>query len=223
MPKILVAEDETELRKSVLDCLLAQNYLVDEASDGQEALDLLAVNDYDVLILDWNMPAYTGPEVCRKYRSSGGKAAVIMLTGKRSVDDKEQGLDAGADDYLTKPVHHRELLAQVRASLRRTSNYSDVLTAGYLTLDPSKHVVTKDGQEIDLLPKEFALLEFFMRHPGTVFSPEALLERVWPSDSETSPDMIRKYVSRLREKIDKPDEKSLVRTMHGVGYRFEAT
>lgn len=221
MAKILVVEDEKDLRDSVRVVLEAQNYLVDEAEDGSKALDLLSVSDYDVIILDWNLPDMNGPDICRKYRSSGGKGSVIMLTGKKTVDDKETGLDAGADDYLTKPVHHRELLAQIRAALRRTSNFTNELKAGGLMLDPTKHKVSRDSKEIDLLPKEFALLEFFMRHPNAVFSPEALLERVWPTDSETSPDMIRKYVSKLREKIDKDGESSLIRTVHGVGYRFE--
>ena len=221
MAKILIVEDENDLRASVRDVLEAQNYLVDDACDGSSALDLLSVGDYDVIILDWNLPDMNGTDICRKYRSNGGKAAVIMLTGKKTVDDKETGLDAGADDYLTKPVHHRELLAQIRAALRRTSNFADVLKSSELLLDPGKHKVSRDGKEIDLLPKEFALLEFFMRHPNTVFSPEALMERVWPTDSETSPDMIRKYVSKLREKVDKEGETSLIRTVHGVGYRFE--
>lgn len=220
MAKILLVEDEKDLRDSVRAVLEAQNYIVDAAADGNEALELLSVSGYDVIILDWNIPHVSGPDVCRKYRNGGGKGAVIMLTGNRTVDDKETGLDAGADDYLTKPVHHRELLAQVRAALRRTSNFSDVLKAGGLELDPNKHSVSRDQKDIDLLPKEFALLEFLMRHPNTVFSPEALMERVWPSDSETSPDMIRKYVSRLREKIDVKGEESLIRTVHGVGYRF---
>jgi DNA-binding response OmpR family regulator len=220
--KILLVEDEEELRGGMLELLSAQNYLVDAAEDGMKALELLAINDYDVIILDWNVPHMTGPEICRKYRNGGGKAAVIMLTGNRTVDHKETGLDAGADDYLTKPVHHRELLAQVRASLRRTSGFSDVLKTGGLVLDPGKHSVTLNDENVDLLPKEFALLEFLMRHPNTVFSPEALMERVWPSDSETSPDMIRKYVSRLREKIDKKgSDSSYIRTVHGVGYRFD--
>jgi DNA-binding response OmpR family regulator len=219
--KILIVEDEDHLRSSVRDVLESQNYLVDEAGDGRTALEMLAVSGYDLIILDWNLPEVSGPEICRKYRASGGKSPVIMLTGNKTVDDKEHGLDAGADDYLTKPVHHRELLAQVRAALRRSSNFSDVLEAGGLKLDPVKHAVKLDDKNLDLLPKEFALLEFLMRHPNTVFSPEALVERVWPSDSETSPDMIRKYVSRLREKIDKEGSPSLIRTVHGVGYRFE--
>lgn len=221
MAKILIVEDEDHLRSSVRDVLESQNYLVDEAADGRTALEMLAVSGYDLIILDWNLPEVSGPDICRKYRASGGKSPVIMLTGNKTVDDKEHGLDAGADDYLTKPVHHRELLAQVRAALRRSSNFSDVLEAGGLKLDPVKHAVKLDDKNLDLLPKEFALLEFLMRHPNTVFSPEALVERVWPSDSETSPDMIRKYVSRLREKIDKEGSPSLIRTVHGVGYRFE--
>lgn len=216
-----MVDDEDELRLSLKALLEAQNYTVDDAEDGERALEFLSISDYDVLILDWNLPHLTGPELCRKYRVSGGKGSVIMLTAKRSVDDKEEGLDAGADDYLTKPVHHRELLAQVRSALRRTSGFSHLLCAGDLQLDLQKHTLAKAGKEVELLPKEFALLEFFMRHPATAFSPETLIERVWPSDSETSPDMIRKYVSKLREKIDSKEKGSYIRTIHGIGYRFE--
>ncbi|MBX9688451.1 MAG: response regulator transcription factor [Candidatus Obscuribacterales bacterium] len=221
MAKILVADDEKDLRNAMVIALESQNFLVDSAADGVAALDLLSVSDYDVIVLDWDMPGATGPEICRKYRSSGGKAAVIILTGKRSVEEKEEGLDSGADDFLTKPIHHRELFARVRSALRRSSSFSDVLEADDLVLDPARHSCRRGELEIELLPKEFALLEFFMRHPDTVFSPEALLERVWPTDSETSPDMIRKYVSKLRDKVDSKDKPSLIRTVHGVGYRFQ--
>ncbi|HEY9788243.1 MAG TPA: response regulator transcription factor, partial [Candidatus Obscuribacterales bacterium] len=146
----------------------------------------------------------------------------IMLTGRAKIDEKEEGLDSGADDYLTKPFSMRELNARVRALLRRPAAYSgNELKARDIVLEPESHRVTKQGREIKLLPKEFALLEFLLRNPGRVFSPEALLERVWESTSDASPDTVRIHVNRLRSKLDTKGEDSIIGTVHGVGYRLD--
>ncbi len=222
MAKILVAEDEKALRDVVVDYLSAQNYNVDQVEDGKEALNRLKFYSYDLVVLDWNMPHMEGIDVCKAFRASGGNTPILMLTGKREVDDKEAGLDAGADDYLTKPFHMKELGARVRSLLRRPSAVvSQDLRAKDISLDPVTHQVSKDGKAIDVLPKEFALLEFLMRHPKQVFSAEALIERVWPTDSDSSPGTIRTYVNRLRSKIDTKDQDSLITTVHGIGYRFD--
>ncbi len=222
MPKILVAEDEKALRDVVVDYLSAQNYNVDQVEDGSEALNQLKFYSYDLAILDWNMPNMEGIDVCKSYRASGGNTPILMLTGKREIDDREAGLDAGADDYLTKPFHMKELGARVRALLRRPAAVvTQELKAGDITLDPTTHQVCKNGTVIDILPKEFALLEFFMKHPKQVFSAEALIERVWPTDSDSSSGAIRTYVNRLRSKIDTDGKASLITTVHGIGYRFD--
>jgi len=144
-----------------------------------------------------------------------------MLTAKTATGEKISGLDAGADDYLTKPFDVGEVSARVRALLRRPAALTgNVLKLGQIVLERDTHRVTKTGEEIQLLPKEFALLEFFMRHPSQVFSAEALLDRVWASDSEASPETIRTYIKRLRQKIDNKETPSLIQTVHGVGYKF---
>jgi DNA-binding response OmpR family regulator len=222
MAKILVAEDEKALRDVVVDFLSAQNYNVDEVVDGKEALDRLKFYSYDLVVLDWNMPGMDGIDVCKAHRASGGNTPILMLTGKREVDDREAGLDAGADDYLTKPFHMKELGARVRALLRRPAAVvAQNLQARNISLDPVTHIVSKDGKTIDILPKEFALLEFLMKHPKQVFSAEALIERVWPTDSDSSSGSIRTYVNRLRGKIDTEGQDSLITTVHGIGYRFD--
>ncbi len=222
MAKILLVEDERALSDVVIDYLSAQNYNVDLVENGQEALSRLKFYSYDLVVLDWNLPGMEGIDICKSYRFSGGSTPVLMLTGKREIDDKEKGLDAGADDYLTKPFHMKELGARVRALLRRPAQVvSQELKARDIILDPVTHKVCKGDKELDILPKEFALLEFLLKHPRQVFSAEALIERVWPTESDSSPGAIRTYVNRLRSKIDDDKESSLITTVHGIGYRFD--
>lgn len=222
MAKILLAEDEKALRDVVIDYLTAQNYNVDFVEDGKEALSRLKFYTYDLVILDWNMPHMEGIDVCRNFRQSGGATPILMLTGKREIDDREAGLDSGADDYLTKPFHMKELAARVRALLRRPAAVvSQDLKARDIVLNPVTHQVLKCGSTLDVLPKEFALLEFFMRHPRQVFSAESLIDRVWPTDSDASPRTIKTYVNRLRSKIDSDGQESMISTVHGLGYRFD--
>src|SRR5262249_34277288 len=174
------------------------------------------------LILDWQLPGMAGIDICKEFRSQGGMTPVLMLTGKSAISDKETGLDAGADDYLTKPFHMKELSARVRALFRRASRgTSNILTIGDLVLDPSNYRVTRDGVEIQLQKREFALLEFLMRNPNRVFSSEALLERVWVTDADVTPDAIRVYIMRLRKKVDEGAKASLIQTVHGVGYKLQ--
>lgn len=222
MAKILFAEDEKALADVVIDWLSSQQFMVDHVDNGKEAYERLKFYQYDAAVLDWNMPGMEGIDVCKSYRASGGSIPILMLTGKREIDDKEAGLDAGADDYLTKPFHMKELSARIRALLRRPGGVvSKQLKARDITLDPEQHKVTKGGVEVNLLPKEFALLEFLLRHPAQVFTAEALIERVWPTDSDSSSGAIRTYVNRLRAKIDTKDEPSIITTVHGIGYRLD--
>ncbi len=222
MAKILLVEDEPDISDLVATWLRNDHHVVEAVGTGEDALDLLRVYTFDLLILDWMLPGMTGIEVCRRFRDRGGSTAILMLTAKKHVDEKEVGLDAGADDYLTKPFELKELSARVRALLRRPVNFrGTILKVGPIVMDTSTYKVTKDpGDEIQLLPKEFALLEFFMRHPNQVFSAEALLDRVWASESEASPETIRTYIKRLRKKIDEQGKPSMVNTVHGVGYKL---
>ncbi|HEY9757285.1 MAG TPA: response regulator transcription factor [Oculatellaceae cyanobacterium] len=224
MSKILVLEDNEEQSSFILELLKGERYLVDLVTDGDSADVQLKCMEYDLLILDWQTPNLSGIEVCRRYRARGGKSPVIMLTAKMSEVDKETGLDAGADDYLTKPYSLKELLARIRAHLRRSSNYQgQVLSARGIAMDLKSLIVTKDGAEVSLLPKEFALLEFFMRNPDQVFSSEALMARVWDSESESSTNALRTTMRRLRQKLGEDSDESVIENVHGVGYRFRTT
>lgn len=221
MAKILLVEDDRHLAGTVRDFLKFENYLVETTETGTDALDLLRAFEYDLVILDISLPKLSGLEVARQYRESGGSTFILMLTGKDTVPDKELGFDAGADDYLTKPFHLKELSARVRALLRRPKNLcADVLKYRNIILERGSFRVTRDGQDVHLPRMEFALLEFLMRHPDQVFSAEALLERVWTSDSERSAETIRSCVKKLRSKIDTDGQPSLIKNVHGVGYKL---
>lgn len=224
MAKILVIEDDEELAAVVQDWLTDENHVVDLLTKGADGIERLENYHYDLLILDINLPDMTGIEVCKKFRDSGGTTPILMLTGRTAISDKEQGLDAGADDYLTKPFHPRELSARVRALMRRVGGGNEVATvlkARDLVLDPASHEVTRNGNKISLLPKEFSLLEFLMRHPEEVFSSETLLDRVWSSESDVSPDTVKVHINKLRSKIDVDGETSLIATVHRVGYKLQ--
>ncbi len=223
MAKVLVVEDEHDLAGPIKDWLTREQHLVELADNGNDAIDKLNVYKFDLIVLDLMIPGISGMEVCRRFRSQGGLTPILMLTAKSAVEDKEAGLDAGADDYLTKPFHLKELSARVRALLRRhTQSTGTELKVAGLALDMLSRKVTLNGEEIHLVPREFSLLEFFMRHPNQVFSAEALLDRVWASDTLASPDTIRTYIKILRKKLGGEGKESLIRTVHGVGYKLES-
>lgn len=219
MAKIVVVEDDQDLVNLIKGILAVERHTVESVQNGREAVTMLQMYPYDLVILDWMLPGKLGTEICKEYRDKGGSAPILMLTSKADIEDKEKGLDAGADDYLTKPFHPKELSARVRALLRRPQTVvSKTLAVGDIMLDPNQVIVKKGGQEIHLLPKEFALLELFLRYPSQVFSAEALLDRVWASDSSASLDTVRTYIKTLRKKIDTKEQDSYIRTVHGVGY-----
>lgn len=221
MAKILVVEDEKDLAHSVRDWLLLEGHKVDAVLDGQQALEWLQFNEYDVVVLDIFLPGLDGFEVCRRYRRSGGLARVLMLTAKSAVSDKESGLDAGADDYITKPFDLKEVSARIRALMRRSiSVIGAQLVAADLTVDLTAHRVMRGQQEIKLLPQEFALLEFMIRQPNRIFSADTLIKRVWNGNS--SVDTVRTHIKTLRKKVDLPGCEPLIRTVHGVGYSLGA-
>lgn len=223
MAKILMVEDDAVLADLVQEWLSYEHHVIEVVNDGAEGADRAKHYEYDLLILDWQLPNVSGLEILQEFRSRGGTAPVLMLTGRGTVGDKETGLDSGADDYLTKPFHAKELCARVRSLLRRQRGYlGDVLTIGDLVLDRTSYQVTRAGQEIKLVPKEFALLDFLMRNPNRVFTPEHLLNSVWPSESDATVDALTTCVKRLRKKIDLGDEPSIIQTVYGVGYKLAA-
>lgn len=223
MSKILLVEDDAKLARLILDYFPKDQYKVEWVDNGRDALDRLAISIFDAIILDWNLPFVDGVTVLKDYRDKGGLAKVLMLTGKEQIADKEQGFDSGADDYLTKPFHIKELSMRLRALLRRPSEIvSDVLRLRGIELDAVGLKVKREGVIVELLPKEFALLEFFMKHPNHVYSLEALQTHIWPSDTESSPETIRVHVARIRSKIESDDAPPIIKTVHRRGYMFDA-
>jgi DNA-binding response OmpR family regulator len=220
MAKILIVEDDKQLSGLIVDWLTGEKHVPEPVYEGTDGLERLKFYKYDVVILDWELPGLSGPEICQQFRHDGGQTPILMLTGKKEIEDKTTGLDAGADDYLTKPFHMMELSARLRALLRRGSAdvSRTVLTAGHISLDPASRKVLSNGKEISLQPREYSLLEFLLRHPNQPFSAEAILDRVWSSESDASPDTVRLQIMRLRNKIDAEGKESMVRTIHRVGY-----
>ncbi|MGH9552550.1 MAG: response regulator transcription factor, partial [Terriglobales bacterium] len=176
MSKILLVEDDEDLATVVSEHLSSERFDVDHVKNGRDALEVLRVSTFDLIILDWNLPHVSGLDVCAEFRRGGGMTPIIMLTGKKAIEEKEAGLDTGADDYLTKPFSLRELSARVRAGLRRPDKMlGAVLRVRDIEMDTDRYAVQKGGETLHLQPQEFALLEFFLKHPDQVFSPEALL------------------------------------------------
>lgn len=222
MAKILLAEDDRALGETIVDALQSANHFVDWETDGLSALEFLKSYQYDLIILDWEMPGMTGIEVCNDYRNRGGKSPVLFLTQRSTIADKVTGFGVGADDYLPKPFVMKELTIRVQALLRRPQNIvSTAITSGDLSLNLETHEFTRAGKSIRLSPIEFSLMELFLKNPGVVFSNDAILDRVWPSSSDRSPHTLRTCMRRLRLKIYAESEESTIRTVHGVGYKFE--
>jgi DNA-binding response OmpR family regulator len=222
MAKVLIVEDDESLRDSIVDYLSFDHHSVEPAPTCQDALDKLAISDFDALVLDWELPDGSGVDLLKRYRAKGGTAPILMLTGKNALADKEVGFGAGADDYLTKPFAFKELVMRVNALLRRPQAlHGSVLRARDVVLDPHSYRVTVDGADLKLLPREFALLQFLMRNPNTVFSADALLSRVWESEVDASPAAVVACISRLRQKLEKKGDRPFLRNIHGVGYKLE--
>ncbi len=216
---ILVIEDEKKIASFIKKALAEQSYTVDTAGDGLEGQLLAHSKDYDLIILDVLLPKQDGWITCKKIREDGITAPILMLTALDETDDKVKGLDSGADDYLTKPFQIAELLARVRALLRRQQpEKSIVLKIEGLTLDPSKHSVERNGKPIRLTAKEFALLEYLMRNQGKVMSRMQISEHVWDINFDRESNVVDVYIKMLRKKIDKGFSKPLIHTVVGVGY-----
>jgi len=217
--KILVVEDEERVAHFIQKGLKEEGHAVDVSYDGEDGEFLGSVNDYDLIILDLMLPKKNGIVVCRELRAGGVATPILMLTARDSVEDKVRGLDAGADDYLPKPFAFEELLARVRALLRRQSdNKSPVLSMADLSLDPISRRVTRNNTPIRLTTKEYALLEYLLRNPNKVLSRTLIGEHVWDMNFDPESNVIDVYVSHLRSKIDKGHEISLLHTLRGQGY-----
>jgi two-component system, OmpR family, response regulator len=219
--RALVVEDESKMAALLRRGLQEEGYAVDVASTGEDGAWLGNENDYDVILLDAMLPDIDGFEVCRRLRAAGRWSPVLMLTARDGVQDRVAGLDAGADDYLTKPFSFDELFARIRALLRRgPSERPTVLEVGDLVLDPAKRRVTRGTAAIDLTPKEFAMLELFLRHPGEALTRTRILEHVWDFAYEGDSNVVDVYVRYLRKKLDRPFGRRSIETVRGVGYRL---
>ncbi len=221
--KILVVEDEKDLNLLIIKMLKKAGYSADGCCDGREALDYLAGSDYDAILLDVMMPNMNGYELLKKLRDRGDDISILMLTAKDAVEDRVKGLDLGADDYLIKPFSVDELLARIRAMTRkRNGNKTNLMSLEDLTIDISRRTVVRSGQEIQLIPKEFSILEYMMRNQGIVLSRERLENQIWNYEYSGSSNSVDVYMSRLRKKIDSGHEVKLLHTIRGVGWVLKA-
>ena len=221
--RILVVEDEPVAAAVLAKGLREHAFAVDVASDGRAALEQAAINDYDLLLLDVMLPGVDGLELCRQLRAGGATVPILMLTARGGLDQRVEGLDAGADDYLPKPYHFPELLARIRALLRRGPNLaSTVLAVEDLTLDPRARRVERAGRVIQLTSKEYALLEYLIRRTGQVVGRAEIAEHVWDDSFDPMSNLIEVYIQRLRRKIDDGYAPRLIHTRRGAGYTLAA-
>lgn len=218
--RVLIADDEKDLNSVISKTLRDEGYAVDSVYDGNSALEYLEAASYDAAVLDIMMPGIDGIEVIRRFRSSGGTTPILLLTARDSVNDRVNGLDSGADDYLVKPFMFPELLARLRVLLRykTAGERSAILRCGPLTLDPASHKVTRSGRPIDLSAKEFSILEYMMRNCGMILSRDSIRSHIWSWDYEGESNVVDVYIRYLRKKIDDGEPLKLIHTIRGAGY-----
>ena len=220
--RVLLVDDEERLVRSLKRGLQREGFAVDVALDGDEGLTLATDNDYDAIVLDIMLPRRNGYQVCAALRAAGVWTPILMLTAKDGEHDHADALDTGADDFLTKPFSYVVLVAHLRALIRRTSRVRPaVLTAGDIRLDPASHRCWRGDTEIELSPRQFALLEFMMTRAGEVLSKTEILEHVWEDSYESDPNLVEVYVGYLRKKLDAPFGRASIQTLRLVGYRLD--
>jgi two-component system OmpR family response regulator len=221
--RLLVVEDEKRLAAGLRKGLEAEGFAVDVVHNGTDGIWMARENPFDAIILDVMLPGANGYQVCRTLRSEGNWTPILMLTAKDGVWDQVEGLDTGADDYLTKPFSHAVLVARLRALRRRgTRARPTVLEAGALRLDPATHRVWLGGEEVELTRREFSILEYLLQHPDEVMSKRDILEHVWDFDFDGDPNIVEVYVRRLRIKLQRPGDGTVIETVRGAGYRLVA-
>lgn len=221
--RLLLVEDEPRVARFIAKGTRERGYAVDIAGDGEEALYKASISEYDLIILDVMLPIKNGFEVCREMRANGVSQPVLMLTARDAIDDRVTGLDCGADDYLGKPFDFKELLARIRALLRRANEVRpETLKIADLTINTASHAVTRAGRAVTLTAKEYSLLEFFVLRAGTLVGRDDIAQHVWDENFDPFSNVIDVYVRRLRKKIDEGFSKPLIHTRRGEGYLFAA-
>ncbi len=220
--KILLIEDDDRIARPLAKDLRHQNHVIDIAKDGQEGWDFANATSYDLILLDIMLPSIDGISLCRKLRANNCKALILMLTARDTVSDKIIGLDAGADDYLVKPFALEELAAHIRALARRSKELRPVIFSyGLLRLDPSASLASYNDQPLSLTPKEYGILECFLRHPAQIFTRAILLDKIWDFDQATGEETIKTHINNLRRKLKAAGANpELIETVYGMGYRL---
>jgi len=219
--RILLAEDEDKIAKFIIQGLKEEGYAIDHVLNGKEALSTLSIYEYDLLITDIIMPQMNGIDLVKNIREQNIKVPVLILSAKDQISDKVLGLDAGADDYLAKPFAFDELLARVRALLRRKADYKEKLEVGDLILEPEKHRVLLAGKVVDLTPKEYSLLEFLLRNKGRVVTRTAIIEHVWDMNFDSDTNLVDVFMSYLRKKVEPKGSGKFIHSIRGVGYMIK--
>ncbi len=221
--RILVIEDEHKIANSIKKGLEQESYAVDVAYDGNDGFDLASSEEFDLIILDILLPSLNGLDICKQLRAKNIHTPILLLSAKGQLEDRVNGLNCGADDYLVKPFAFAELLARIKALSRRPKNsLNQILSIDGLTLDTTSYLAERNHQEIKLSKKEFNLLEFLLRHPQKILSKQQIIDHVWPYDSDILPNTVEVYIGYLRNKIDKKfkDLKPLIHTIRGFGYKI---
>lgn len=221
--RVLIVEDDHMIANAIKKGLTQERYAVDVCYTGTEGFDLATTETYDVMILDRMLPGMDGVDICKQMRKAGNHTPILLLTAKGQIQDKVEGLDAGADDYLTKPFSFEELLARLRALVRRPKTaVASQLAVGSLTMDTHSYEITRDGKEIHLSSREFSLLEYFMRNPGKILTKDMIIHHVWNYDADILPNTVEVYIRNLRRKIDDPfpNQPAFLQTVRGFGYKI---
>lgn len=218
--KILLIEDDAKLSENIKKGLKAYGFRVDSAKDGEDGLYIAQNNKYDVMIVDWMLPKLSGIDLVKEIRKEGIKTPVLILTAKSGIDDKVEGLEV-ADDYLTKPFDFEELVARLKALYRRSQNIDEnVLKIGTLELNPETKEIKRDGKYIDLTAKQFELLKYLMVNKNKIVTPEMIANNLWEMDDEINSNVINVYISHIRKKVDKDQDKKLIKTIRGMGFKI---
>lgn len=220
--RILIVEDDHKIANAIKKGLQQESFAVDVSFDGKDGFGQASTIEYDLIVLDRMLPGIDGMEICKRLRHNNNKTPILMLTAKGKISDKVEGLNCGADDYLVKPFAFEELLARVRALLRRPINaQNNIMKVGDLELDAAGFKVKKNGKVISLSVKEFALLEYLMRNRGRILTKDNIISHVWDYDADILPNTVEVFIGSLRSKVDKPFKTNLIKTVRGFGYKIE--